>query len=323
MMIPARVIALLAGAVITHAATATADPAAMLILVVGAAGTPDYAARFQQTARRWQEVGARAKADIITIGFDKTGSDRGRLQAAVRDAAARPSGPLWLILIGHGTHDGRVARFNLRGPDVSAPELAAWCKPIRSPLIVVDGTSASGPFLPALAGPARIIVTATKSGAESNATRFGDRFAEAIGSTQADLDGDGGVSVLEAFLWASRQVEASFQADGLLASEHALIEDTGDGRGTPAGLFHGLDPGATAPGDTPRDGARAHQVTLVPAPAQPALPPDVRKRRDQLEAAIAQLRAQRPQLSEAVYFERLERLLLPLAQLYRKAGRLP
>jgi hypothetical protein len=330
---PIAVLALLLGPARVAAPSSAPDalpPAApgpappTLIVVVGAPGAPEYAGRFRTTALAWQQAGSRAHAAVTTIGLDPgTGSaDRDRLEIALRDNAGAGSGPLWLVFIGHGTHDGRLARFNLRGRDVSAAELAAWCKPIAPPLVFINGASASGPFVTALAGPGRIVVTATKSGAETSATRFGDRFAEAIGSPRADLDRDGGVSVLEAFLLASKEVEASFAAEGLLASEHALLEDNGDGLGTSAGFFHGLAASEPAAGGAPRDGARAREISLVPAPAEAALPPKLRERRDQLEVSLATLRAQRPKLGDAVYYDRLERLLLSLARLYQQAGRL-
>jgi hypothetical protein len=322
----AAALLLAAGLALPAAARAATGGAAVspeLLLVVGAPGAPEYASRFQEAATRWQRTGQRAGARIQVIGLASPGTtpDRQRLQAALSGSAA-PAGaaPLWLVFIGHGSYDGRTARFNLRGPDVAAPELAAWLKPVTRPLVFVNGASASAPFLRALTGPGRVIVTATKTGGEVSAPRFGAAFAEAIGDLRADLDRDGGVSVLEAFLQASKRVEASFAEEGLLASEHALLEDNGDGLGTAASFFRGLTASQQAAGGAARDGDRARQITLVPAPPDLALPPALRRRRDELEAAIFALREQRPQLPEATYFARLERLLLPLARLYRNSG---
>lgn len=310
------------------AGPAHAEESPTLLVVVGAAGTPAYASRFRETAARWQRAGERAQAAVTTIGLEDArapgkAADRARLEAALADAKGKAA-PLWLIFIGHGTFDGRAARFNLRGPDVSASDLSAWCKPLSRPLIFVDGASASGPFLPALAGPSRVVVTAAKSGAETNPPRFGELFADAItgaaAGSAADLDRDGGVTVLEAFLHASKAVEGSFQAEGLLATEHALLDDNGDGRGTPASSLRGLDAdGAGAA----RDGARAAEIALFPAPAERALPPALKQKRDQLERALASLRQQRAKIGEAAYFQRAERLLLDLARVYQQAGRLP
>jgi hypothetical protein len=314
----------------TTAAPAAADPAAPapdLLLVIGAAGSPEYAARFREAANRWQRSAGRARATVRTIGLDGGGAqngngdgpgDRQRLQAALGQLAGGQSA-LWLVFIGHGTYDGRTARFNLRGPDVSAPELAAWLKPVSRPLVFVNAASASAPFLRAITGANRVVVTATKTGGEFSAPRFGSAFAEAIGDVRADLDRDGGVSVLEAFLHASKRVEATFAEEGLLASEHALLEDNGDGMGTSAGFFRGLTATQVTADGQSTDGDRARQITLVPAPPDLALTPALRRRRDQLETELFALREQRTKLPEATYFARLERLLLPLARIYASA----
>jgi hypothetical protein len=292
-------------------------PKPNLVLVMGAPGAPPYASRFADSIARWQKAAVRAAAAVTTIGNDNDRtSDRTRLEATLRAAAAEP-GPLWLVLIGHGTYDGRQARFNLRGPDVTAQELATWCKPLTRPLVVVVGASASGPFINALAAPQRIIVTATKSGSEQSAPRFPTFFAEAIADPRADLDHDGGVSVFEAFVQASKRVDSAYAEEGLLATEHPLLDDNGDGQGTAAAAFQSTTPTtATAT----RDGARARVTALVPLPSEIALPPPARQRRDDLEAKVAALRDARAKLGDAAYFRRLEPLLVQLAELYRAAG---
>ena len=86
-----------------------------------------------------------------------------------------------------------------------------------------------------------VVVVATRSGSEVNATRFGLPFAEALSDPTADLDHDGRVSVLEAF---RRHHEGSrfYQTAGRLATEHALLDDSRDGLGTPADWFRGGGP---------------------------------------------------------------------------------
>ena len=123
------------------------------------------------------------------------------------------------MFIGHGTYDGRESKFNLRGPDVNSVEIGEWLKPFTGELVAIDGASANAPFLHALSGKDRIIISATKSADEVFYTRFGEFFAKAIGGAlpEVDLDRDGQVSVLEAFLWSSKQVERFFE--GRLATE--------------------------------------------------------------------------------------------------------
>ena len=308
-------------------ASALAQPPAgpAVVLVVGAPGAPEYGERFRTTASTWQRAAERAKAQVTTIGLDPPAngqpSDRQRVERALTTAAAgtADAGPLWLVLIGHGTFDGRAARFNLRGPDITDKDVAGWLRPLRRQLVFINGASSSAPYLRALAGPGRIVVTATKTGNETSAPRFGPWMAEAISDLRADLDRDGGVSLLEAFLHAAKRVEASFTEEGLLASEHALLEDDGDGVGTGAAHYRGLAP-AEGKGHA-ADGARARLVTLIPAPQERALPEPLRRRRDELETQVLALREKRATLAESVYYARLEKMLYEIARLYQRADR--
>ena len=69
-----------------------------------------------------------------------------------------------------------------------------------------------------LAGPGRIIVTATKTGGERNETRFPAFFVEAFGDEAADRDRNGRVSALEAFDYAPRVVASYEQGGHILTS---------------------------------------------------------------------------------------------------------
>jgi hypothetical protein len=46
-----------------------------------------------------------------------------------RLATAEPDRSLWLVLFGHGTFDGREAKFNAEGPDFDAKQHAGWFAP--------------------------------------------------------------------------------------------------------------------------------------------------------------------------------------------------
>ncbi len=292
-----------------------------VIVVVGAGGSKEWQAAFVTAADHWKAACTKAGARFIAIGLAAEGGapDRQRLQEILAREGGRGSGELWLALIGHGTFDGRSARFNLRGSDVSDKELADWIKPVRRPLVVLNGASASAPFLKTLAGPGRVIVTATKSGGEQNVARFGTFLAEEIASPAADLDKDGQTSLLEAFVVTARRVEAFYGDAGRLATEHALIDDNGDGFGTPAGWFRALRPDKKPAGDASPDGARAHQIHLVRSDVENQLPADLRRRRDDLELKVGKLRETKDALPESDYYARLEPLLLELARIYERA----
>ena len=164
-----------------------------VIVVVGASGIPQYEIMFYQWSERWASAAKDAGANVTVIGrhrgeFVIEGTDYDRLQSALKDAATETQRELWIVLIGHGTFDQRVAKFNLRGPDVSAQELAQWLQPVQRPTAIINCASASGPFIPVLSGPNRVVVTATKAGSEINFSRFGDFLSQAIGNPDADLD---------------------------------------------------------------------------------------------------------------------------------------
>jgi hypothetical protein len=226
---------------------------------------------------------------------------------------------LWLVLIGHGTFDGRTAKFNLRGPDLSAEDLAGWLKPLARPIAVIDTTCASSPFLKALSSPGRVVITATKSGFEQSITRFGQYLAESIIDPNADLDKDGQTSLLEAFLSASSKVRGFYSASGRLATEHALLDDNADGLGTPADWFRGIRPTKKASDNASLDGYRAHQLCLVPGPCDAALSPAQRAQRDRLELDVMALRDNRAGLTDEQYYPKLESLLRTIAQIYDRA----
>ncbi len=289
-----------------------------MVIVVGAPGEPDFGSNFVHQAQLWDKTCQQAGARTIHIGLDESAGapDSERLKQTL--AAETTNGPdaLWLVLIGHGTFDGKEARFNLRGPDVSATELAEWLKPFQRPLVVINTASASAPFLNKLSATNRVIVTATRSGHELNYARFGSYLADAISTLQSDLDQDGQTSLLEAFLAASHQVAEFYRTEGRIATEHALIDDNGDGLGTPADWFRGVHAIKKPQADASLDGVRAHQMFLVRSQVELSLPLVVRSKRDGLELAVARLREAKSQRTEDEYYRELENLLVELARLY-------
>ncbi len=128
-----------------------------VVVVVGAAGTPEYAAQFTAWAKLWEQACAKSGATFTAIGLDEPGdaSDLTRIQQILTSHSEETTAALWLVLIGHGTFDGRTPKFNLRGPDLAAKDLAEWLKPVRRPLAVIDATSSSAPFLKELSSPGR------------------------------------------------------------------------------------------------------------------------------------------------------------------------
>ena len=316
----ACLMALFSGVASLGAAASPPPDQPTILIVVGAAGEEEYGKSFAQWAGLWETAGAHAGGKAVTIGLKTNGAatDHELLEQALIAEPKETAAELWLVLLGHGTFDSKEAKFNLRGPDVSAAELAKWLEPFKRPLAVINTASASGPFLNSLSGPRRVIVTATKSGSEQNYSRFGQFISQAIGGTEADLDKDGQTSLLEAYLFAARETAEFYTSEGRLATEHALLDDNGDGLGTPASWFRGVRAVKKAGEGAALDGLKAHQVHLIRSAADSQMPPETRARRDDLEVAISRLREAKPTLDEAEYYRQLEKLLLEMAALYEK-----
>lgn len=331
----------LAAAAVAHATETPDDNAATVIVVVGAAGSDEYGKRFAEWAARWKAASERGHAEFLAVGPHEAPSagetpenastvsteappqaDRDALREAIAKIAARGahvSRQTWIVLIGHGTFDGKKAKFNLRGADVTADELADWLKDVESPLAIVNCASASGPFINRLSGPNRAIVAATKSGAQYNFARFGDYMSAAIGDAALDLDKDQQTSLLEEYLAASARTAEFYKQEARLATEHSLLDDNGDGLGTPADWFRGFRAVRQAKSGASADGELAARFVLVRGGQEQAMPAELAAMRDAIEIRIARLRAQKQALGEAEYYKRLEAMLIELAACYEEA----
>lgn len=304
----------------------------LVVVVRGTSGTDEYGRQFDEWSNRWLQAARQGGAEAVRIGpteaiagNKESITDYQKLQRVLGTFGKKHGGSdaaeLWIVLIGHGTFDGRTARFNLEGPDVSADELSRWLETFRCRTAIVSCASSSGPFLKTLARNGRVVVTATKSGAEQNFSRFGDYLSQAIGDASFDLDKDGQTSLFEAFLSASRRTEQFYETEGRLATEHALLDDTGDGQGTRSDFFRGIRLVKKTTNGTAADGRIAHQFHLVRSDVEQSLQANVRAQRDEIERQVLVLRDRRKQFAnDDVYYAELEPLLIRLAEAYEIAS---
>ena len=281
-----------------------------LLVVVGLAGDPEHGELF----KKWGTT-------LATTATEKLGVPKDHVillvdQQATRDGVVKAMGTLAtaateddtvaIVLFGFGTFANKVAKFNLVGPDMTAEDFAPLLAKLKSKRIVfADTTSASAPFVEALSGPGRVIVAATRTGAEVYATLFGGPFVEAFALEAADADRDGKVSILEAFEYARKTVAASYQREGLLPTEHAVLDDNGDKEGT-------LEPSLEA-----KDGRNAAVLSLG-SMHQQALPADEKLRtlyleRQALERRIDALKLLKSGMDPEKYTSELEKLATELA----------
>ena len=289
-----------------------------VLLVVGLEGEDEYREVFEKSVENWVEACEKAGVSCEKIDRSSKPSPKAKLENRLAQVG---SNELWVVLIGHGTFDGREAKFNVAGDDFSAREFGEWCREITGNLVVINFSSASSPFLSELAGENRTVITATKSANEIFYARFGEYFSEAIpGIENADLDNDEQVSLLEAFLHASARVKEFYGNEGRLATEHALIDDNGDGLGTRSEWFEGTSAVRVARDGAEPDGLRAMQQVLVMNDLEKNFPPELRDQRDKLEREVRLLRRKKQDLDEEEYYKDLENYLRQLALIYEKVG---
>jgi hypothetical protein len=284
------------------------------LIVSGAAGGPEYAAQYD----RW--TSALSNTLIETLRFDSALvtvlSDTSRTpDVATAENVRRTIGSvqsrmtsddvLFLLLIGHGTFDGTDAKFNLVGPDIESAEWLSLLKPLPGRVVLVNTSSASFPFLERLSGPRRIVITATDSAAQRYDTVFPEYFIRALTDPGADLDKNERISIWEAFASASVSVRRHYQQLGQLSTEHALLDDNGDGVGNED----------TTPGDDGSLASRTYLDESLPG----AKPTDevllkLLQRKATLEAEAEDLKIRRQFLPPAEYAKEFERLMIDLAQ---------
>ena len=174
-----------------------------LVVVSGLAGEPKYAESFHQWSAALIDA-ARSRyglpdSSVVWLaehpakapGRIAGRSTKENIERTLDGLATRMrSGEqLVVVLIGHGSAQGDAARLTLPGPDLSAADLARVLTKHRGRRVaVVVAASSSGDFVPALSGPGRVVITATKSGFERNESLFGGHFVAALAGDWADAD---------------------------------------------------------------------------------------------------------------------------------------
>lgn len=303
------VVALVARAVPAHAGERFA------LIVSGVSGGE----KFADNQKKWVaslESTLRGRlgiaADHITISTE----DGTRAGSATKEGVAgalaalrlrvTENDTLLIVLVGHGTFDGTVAKFNLVGPDMDAKEWKHALAGMPARVIFVNTTSSSFPFVEDLSAKNRIVIAATESAAQRYDTMFPEFFIKALDKGEAaDSDKNGRLSVWEAFVYASQAVKAAFDQNGTLVTERAVIDDNGDGVGKQAS-------------GTGADGVLAKTTFLDAEPASSAATPAaaaLEKQRIALEVQIEELKGRKAQMAPPDYDAELEKLAIDLARI--------
>jgi hypothetical protein len=303
-----------------------AEPAAAqadryAVLVQGASGEEAYAAlhrgwldkfvgvlrdRLGFDAARLTVLAEKPKAGEQPATAESVKSVLGRIATQ-----AKPADVVFIMLIGHASSDGAEAKFNLVGPDLTVSDWNALLKQVKGRITFVDTSSVSFPFLKGLAAPDRVVITATNSGGQRYATVFASGFIDAFTAEVADADKNGRISMLEAFVYASRQTAQHYEQANRLATEHSVFDDTGDGVGSD-GSGTGSD-GVVA-------GVTYLDVAAAPKVADPELQKLLLQQRA-LNEQLDDLRRRRNSMPSDVYDKEFESIVAQLAVISREIRR--
>jgi hypothetical protein len=266
------------------------------VIVGGLGGEPKYQEMFDKEVQQLAAVARRTAGDArvsVLSGEAATRTAVEKLLGSLR-AKVKASDSFALILVGHGTFDGEQYKLNLPGPDIDGDELLKLLGaiPARSQLIV-NTTSASGATLDKWAGNGRMLITATRSGFERNATHFAEHWAKALADGSADVDKNGVITAQEAFDYAAREVADGFTKAGTLATEHPQLKGDNAARFVVA------------------------RLQSAPLPTTPELAA-LDRQKSALEDKIADLRQRRESLAPDAYLNELQGLLVQLADVQAK-----
>lgn len=309
-----------------EAKRAVIDPNKFAIVIAGAGGEEAYTKKFTSQAAEvfaalTDKLGFDTKnvhvlTELLAGGPENGSRDTGVMQTRrstadeVRKAfdaikaSAKADSLVLVLLIGHGSFDPQQAKFNLVGPDLSAKDYAQLMSALPTRRVIfVNCSSSSGEFIKPLSGENRIVITATRSGNEQNATIFAEHFIAALTSSEADSDKNTRVSVLEAFDYATKMVADWYKKQNRLVTEHAMIDDNGDGAGHDT---------ATAGEGALAKTTYLDSKTAAQAGADAELARLIAER-ERLEQEVEKLKAKKAQMKEEDYERELEEMLVKLA----------
>jgi hypothetical protein len=303
-----RAIGAVAASVAALAVASTASVAAMqggathVLIVTGLSAEPRFAKAFGSAASSIYDAARTqwhvADSDLVYLAEDPAIDPKRMSGKATRESVgqafatlarrAHPGDVVLIFLLGHGSGEMAASSVNLPGPDPTAADYAQWLVPLsRASVIFVNASSASGDFVPLLAAPNRVVVTATKTAVERNESIFGGYFAAGLTGQAADANKDGRVSVVEAFNYARGEVSKVYESSNRMLTEHAILADT-------SGLASRIAFGGESASTDPR------VMALV-------------GERRVLEAQVDSLRRVKPTMDSTAYESQLERLLLQIA----------
>lgn len=303
------------------AARAASAQDSWALIITGASGGQKYAEQLASWRADLQSalVGrygfAQARVKVLVDEATKTGEQA--TAKALRQAISEVRRQIGrddlflVILLGHGTYDGEIAKFNLVGPDLAANDWSGLFEGMPGRLVLINTTESSFPFLAELSAKGRVVITATDSSEQRYATVFPDYLVRALNEASTDLDKNGRTSVYEVFTAASIAVRQHYEQRGMLTTERSVLDDNGDKLGR--------EEQVAGP-----DGAMARTVNLeAPNPLEasdPAVAALLRRRRE-LEVMAESLKLKKPEMQQAEWEAEFEKLMIELARVSQEIRR--
>ena len=117
---------------------------------------------------------------------------------------------------------------------------------------------------------------------------------------------------------ASAGVRRFYESEDRIVTEHAILDDNGDGKGTPATMFRGVRPNAKAKNGVALDGAAALRITVTPSGGRLPFTAVELKQRKEIEDQIDALRGRAGELDQKELDAVLLPLMLRLSRLYQE-----
>ena len=258
------------------------------LILCGHPGDAEHVKSFTATIRTLGDglaktVGIPTERQHVLFGADKPKDLPGAAGPATREAVAAaiaevrkelsPEDGLWVICLGHGFHDGRQAWWNLPGPDINAADFGKLFAEVNcKEQVFVMTFSLSGYFVAPLARRDRVVIAATEADAEPNETTFPAVFAKILAAgldpAEHDVDKDGRLTLFDLYVVVAKEIAQNYASAEQLATEHAQLDDDGDGIGHELqNAYLPEEQGGTPPGKKTnrrphRDGIRAAQIQL-------------------------------------------------------------
>ncbi len=271
------------------------------LIGTGLGGLPEYEENFEKWADGIEEI-CRNQDHAKVTRLDGRTLRKDRFLSAFGEIIREQPEEVWIFLIGHGNHDGRDYKFNIRGPDITGRELQEFLEARGSrKTFLIAATSASGALLDSSGGSGQVVVTATRSAAERQPPLFISFLIEAAASPEADLNKDGRVSLAEAFQFADRRIAQWFEERGRIRTEHAQLKDASPANALASSAF------LSQPPEQAYRNLEAQELA---------------RQRSVLEREVEDLRLRKGEYSEGEYFDLLEKLMVEISELSERISQL-